>query len=72
MVRSLLLASAATLAVPSFAATPQPMANSAAISGLGIRNIGSAQMSGRVAAVAARQEAHRFLDPLGRVDEPLA
>ena len=57
MIRSLLLASAATLAAPSLAATPQPLANSAAISGLGIRNIGSATMSGRVAAVDARQEA---------------
>jgi len=57
MIRSLLLASAATLAAPSLAATPQPLANSAAISGLGIRNIGSATMSGRIAAVDGRQEA---------------
>jgi photosystem II stability/assembly factor-like uncharacterized protein len=57
MARSLLLASAALMAAPALAATPQPPVNSAAISGLGIRNIGSAQMSGRVAAIDARQEA---------------
>jgi len=56
MLRFALLASAATAAAPSLAATPAAT-SSAAISGLGIRNIGSAQMSGRVAAVDARQEA---------------
>jgi photosystem II stability/assembly factor-like uncharacterized protein len=49
-----LLASAALIAAPSLAATTEPVVNSAAISGLGIRNIGSAQMSGRVAAVVGR------------------
>ena len=57
MLRTILLASAAVIAAPSIAATVPPTANSAAISGLGIRNIGSAAMSGRVAALAARQEA---------------
>jgi len=57
MLRSALLASAALAAAPSLAATPQATANSAAISGLGIRNIGSAEMSGRIAAVTGRQEA---------------
>jgi photosystem II stability/assembly factor-like uncharacterized protein len=56
MLRNILLASAAVIAAPSIAAPVQPMANSAAISGLGIRNIGSAAMSGRIAAVAGRQE----------------
>ncbi|MEO7240575.1 MAG: sialidase, partial [Sphingomicrobium sp.] len=59
MVRSILLASAAiAAAAPAAAAArpPAPTADSAAISGLGIRNIGSATMSGRIAAVAARQE----------------
>jgi photosystem II stability/assembly factor-like uncharacterized protein len=39
----------------ALAATPAPPVDSAAISGLGIRNIGSAAMSGRVSAVAGRQ-----------------
>src|SRR3954464_12652263 len=51
--RSILLASAALLATaPAFAQS----FDSAAISGLGLRNIGSATMSGRIAAVAGRQE----------------
>ncbi len=57
MNRILLLASTALIAAPAVAAPPQPTANSAAISGLGVRNIGSATMSGRIAAVTARQEA---------------
>ena len=57
MLRSILLASVALAAAPALAAVPQPAVNSAAISGLGIRNIGSATMSGRIAAVAGRQEA---------------
>jgi hypothetical protein len=57
MLRFALLASAAILTVPAGAATTPQGASSAAISGLGIRNIGSATMSGRVAAVAGRQEA---------------
>jgi photosystem II stability/assembly factor-like uncharacterized protein len=56
MNRIFLLASAAIISAPAISAVPQPSANSAAISGLGIRNIGSATMSGRIAAVAARQE----------------
>ncbi len=55
--RNLLLASAALLvAVPASAAAPTPVLDSSAISGLGVRNIGSAAMSGRIAALAARQE----------------
>ena len=53
MVRSILLASAAAILASS--ATAQSF-DSAAISGLGVRNIGSATMSGRIAAVAGRQE----------------
>jgi photosystem II stability/assembly factor-like uncharacterized protein len=52
-----LLASAALIAAPAIAATAEPAVNSAAISGLGIRNIGSATMSGRIAAVVGRPEA---------------
>ncbi|MEO8456132.1 MAG: sialidase [Sphingomicrobium sp.] len=52
MLRSILLASAAIISAPSAAQT----FDSAAISGLGVRNIGSATMSGRIAAVAGRQE----------------
>jgi photosystem II stability/assembly factor-like uncharacterized protein len=53
MLRSILLASAAAL-IASPAATQS--LDSAAVSGLGVRNIGSATMSGRIAAVAGRQE----------------
>ncbi|HEX8842946.1 MAG TPA: sialidase [Sphingomicrobium sp.] len=52
MLRTILLASAAIAITP---ATAQSF-DSAAISGLGIRNIGSATMSGRIAAVTGRQE----------------
>jgi photosystem II stability/assembly factor-like uncharacterized protein len=52
-----LLASAALVAGPSLAATTPSAINSATISGLGVRNIGSATMSGRIAAVTGRQEA---------------
>ena len=52
MLRTILLASAAILAAPASAQS----FDSAAISGLGIRNIGSATMSGRIAAVTGRQE----------------
>jgi photosystem II stability/assembly factor-like uncharacterized protein len=52
MLRSVLLASAA-LAISPVAAQSF---DSAAVSGLGVRNIGSATMSGRIAAVAGRQE----------------
>ena len=55
MLRNMLLASAAAmLATPAIAQSAG--ADTAAISGLGIRNIGSATMSGRIAAVAGRQE----------------
>ena len=53
MVRSILLASAAALVASPAAAQSF---DSAAVSGLGVRNIGSATMSGRIAAVAGRQE----------------
>src|SRR3954451_18735757 len=52
MSRWLLLASAARASAPASAQS----FDSAAISGLGVRNIGSATMSGRIAAVAGRQE----------------
>lgn len=48
----ILMAGAAFVAVPLAAQS----ADTAAISGLNVRNIGSAQMSGRIAAIAARQE----------------
>ncbi|MFD1611972.1 sialidase [Sphingomonas tabacisoli] len=55
--RSILFCTTALiLGVPALAQTAPVTADSAAISGLGIRNIGSAQMSGRIAAIAARQE----------------
>ncbi|MEP7129647.1 MAG: sialidase [Sphingomicrobium sp.] len=54
MLRRILLASAAS-AIIAAPATAQSF-DSAAISGLGARNIGSATMSGRIAAVAGRQE----------------
>ena len=57
MMRSMLLASAALAISPAAAQNAAPAADSAAISGLGVRNIGSATMSGRIAAVAGRHEA---------------
>ncbi|MFL6765396.1 MAG: WD40/YVTN/BNR-like repeat-containing protein, partial [Sphingomicrobium sp.] len=53
MVRQILLASAAALLIggPALAQS----FDSAAVSGLGVRNIGSATMSGRIAAVDGRQ-----------------
>ena len=56
--RSILLTTTALLlATPVLAASPPGVfADSPAISGLGIRNIGSAQMSGRISAIAARAE----------------
>ena len=53
MLRSILLASAALVSAPIAART----FDSAAVSGLGARNIGSATMSGRISAVTGRQEA---------------
>ena len=55
MVRTILLASAATILAASAVAQPVVPADTAAISGLGIRNIGSAKMSGRISAVAGRE-----------------
>ncbi|MEO6198521.1 MAG: sialidase, partial [Sphingomicrobium sp.] len=56
MVRNFLLVSAAVLASPAIAASTPPVGvDSAAVSGLRVRNIGSATMSGRIAAVAGRQ-----------------
>jgi photosystem II stability/assembly factor-like uncharacterized protein len=52
MLRTLLLTSAALAAAPLAAQS----FDSAAVSGLGVRNIGSATMSGRIAAVTGRQE----------------
>ena len=53
MVRSILLASAAALL--AFPASAQSF-DSASVSGLGVRNIGSATMSGRISAIDGRQE----------------
>ncbi|HEX8937025.1 MAG TPA: sialidase [Sphingomicrobium sp.] len=53
MLRPILLNCAAALIVSPAAAQSF---DSAAVSGLGVRNIGSATMSGRIAAVAGRQE----------------
>jgi photosystem II stability/assembly factor-like uncharacterized protein len=57
MIRTALLAATAlTFAMPAVAADTTATPASAGISGLGIRNIGSAAMSGRIAALAARVE----------------
>ena len=56
MLRKLLFASAAFVLVTPVAAQTVP-ADTAAISGLSVRNIGSATMSGRVAAVAGHRAA---------------
>jgi len=53
MLPYILLASAALSTTPSSAQS----FDSAAVSGLGVRNIGSATMSGRIAAIAGRHEA---------------
>jgi photosystem II stability/assembly factor-like uncharacterized protein len=53
MLRSILLASAALSIAPASAQS----FDSAAVSGLGVRNIGSATMSGRISAVTGRREA---------------
>jgi len=47
---------ASALCISVTAAMAQSVADSSAVSGLGIRNIGSAAMSGRIAAIAGRQE----------------
>jgi photosystem II stability/assembly factor-like uncharacterized protein len=56
MLRKMLFASAASLLVTPAAAQTVP-ADTAAISGLAVRNIGSATMSGRIAAVAGHRSA---------------
>jgi photosystem II stability/assembly factor-like uncharacterized protein len=56
MLRTMLFVTAATLLVPPAAAQNLVPADTAAISGLGIRNIGSAKMSGRISAVAGRED----------------
>jgi photosystem II stability/assembly factor-like uncharacterized protein len=50
---------------PGAAATSAPKVDSETISGLGARNIGSAAMSGRVAAVAAVHEGNRLTVYIG-------
>ncbi|MDB5667447.1 MAG: sialidase, partial [Alphaproteobacteria bacterium] len=57
MKKTILLSTALAFAAPAYAAPAAPAADRAAISGLGIRNIGSATMSGRISAIDARQEA---------------
>ena len=56
MARTVLFAAAAAALATSVAAQTLVPADSAAISGLAIRNIGSAKMSGRISAVAGREE----------------
>jgi photosystem II stability/assembly factor-like uncharacterized protein len=56
LVAILVLASAAAVAKPTPGTPAAPVFDSAAVSGLGARNIGSAAMSGRISAIAARQE----------------
>jgi photosystem II stability/assembly factor-like uncharacterized protein len=51
------VALAASKTAPKVPRTGGPAVDSATISGLGARNIGSATMSGRIAAIAARAEA---------------
>ena len=56
-IRSFLLAVTGLVALPLLAAeSSAPRFDAGVISGLGARNIGSAQMSGRIAAVAAFNE----------------
>jgi photosystem II stability/assembly factor-like uncharacterized protein len=54
MVTKLLLAAGALVA--TLPATAAATIDSSAVSGLGVRNIGSAQMSGRISAIAGRRE----------------
>ena len=56
MLRMILLGSSAMLATEAAAQNTLPAADTAAVSGLGVRNIGSAAISGRIAAVKGRQE----------------
>jgi len=71
---SLVIRAAACAAIPIFSATSQtpqatvavaPKVDSETISGLGARNIGSAAMSGRVAAIAAVHEGNRLTVYIG-------
>src|SRR5690348_16130285 len=55
MLRTILFATAAVIVTPAAAQTVA--ADTAAISGLDVRNIGSATMSGRIAAIAGRRGA---------------
>ena len=54
---SLVAIAAAAPAVAAPNAAPAVKYSSATISGLGVRNIGSAVMSGRISAIAARTKA---------------
>jgi len=51
---SILTAAVLLAALPAAAQTPVARFDAGTVSGLGVRNIGSARMSGRIAAVAAR------------------
>ena len=53
----MLIALAAAGSLSSIATAQTATADSAAVSGIGVRNIGSATMSGRIASLAVRQEA---------------
>jgi photosystem II stability/assembly factor-like uncharacterized protein len=55
MLTKALLAAACAL-VATLPATAAATSDSSAVSGLGVRNIGSAQMSGRISAIAGRRE----------------
>src|SRR5215471_9361848 len=59
------LALAATMCGAAYAQTPTVKVDSETISGLGARNIGSAAMSGRVAAIDAVQEGQRLTVYIG-------
>ena len=54
---ALLLIAVSPAALAAQASSPVPVVDSGTVSGLGIRNIGSATMSGRIAALAGHQEA---------------
>ena len=53
---SIIIALAAATSTGSIAIAQTPTADSAAVSGIGARNIGSAKMSGRISSLAVRQE----------------
>ncbi len=56
LVVTLVLATSVVAAKPNADAAASPAFDSSIVSGLGARNIGSATMSGRISALAARQE----------------